>query len=105
MDKVYFSKPVENLSFRSLAKLKLQQLMAGERQQRFVLLDCNCLPIKNCDDLFRLNGVQWSELGETGEEFAAIVANSTLMRDGDLDTVMRLVVGRETLKSKKKKQL
>lgn len=84
MHKVSHVKSDKNWQFRSLAKLKVYELLAGGGQQH-VFLDCNCLPVKNCDDLFRLNGVQWCGLNENGEKFAAIVMNTAVMRDFDLD--------------------
>lgn len=85
VDKVCDLKSVKNLQFRTLAKIQLHNLLAG---QQFVFLDCNCLPVKNCDELFRLNGVQWSGLDGNGGEFAAIVVNPTLMRDFELEKFM-----------------
>ncbi|XP_035707663.1 mycocerosic acid synthase-like polyketide synthase [Folsomia candida] len=97
VDKVYVLRSTENLKFRSLAKLKMYELIGGRGQRRHVFLDCNCLPVKNCDDLFRLSGVQWCGLNGTGEEFAGILVNSTSMRGVDMEKITRKVVERENL--------
>lgn len=100
VDKVYVLRSTENLKFRSLAKLKMYELIGGRGQRRHVFLDCNCLPVKNCDDLFRLSGVQWCGLNGTGEEFAGILVNSTSMRGVDMEKITRKVVERENLQGK-----
>ncbi|OXA61404.1 Glycogenin-1 [Folsomia candida] len=76
--------------FRSTAKIYAQQLPQLDHS---VFIDCNCLALKNCDELFRQNGVQWVK--QTGSEYAAIVVQSSTVTKENKKTNIEKIVSRE----------
>jgi hypothetical protein len=56
-----------------------------------VFLDCSCLPLKNCDELFRSSGVQWVEDGNV----AAIIVKSQSLPRENRQRITELIVQKE----------
>ncbi|XP_035709867.1 6-deoxyerythronolide-B synthase EryA2, modules 3 and 4-like [Folsomia candida] len=52
---------IEDEFFTSLEFRSGALRYASEKWSHFVWLDCNCLVVNNCDDLFHRSGVQWAK--------------------------------------------
>lgn len=78
----------KGLHFRSFAKAIAARLPALHKT---VFLDCGVLPIKNCDELFRLTGTQFVESGH----FAAIMVKSRSIGKDEQDLITNLVIAKE----------
>ncbi|XP_021946548.1 phenolphthiocerol synthesis polyketide synthase type I Pks15/1-like [Folsomia candida] len=84
---VFWAEPVPGVLFRSVAKRVAGGLKGLHKA---VFLDCACLPLKNCDDLFRTHGVQWVR-----EDKAVVLTKSRSLAAEDHDLITELVVQRE----------
>ncbi|XP_035712782.1 phenolphthiocerol synthesis polyketide synthase type I Pks15/1 [Folsomia candida] len=90
----------KNLEFRSLAKLHAQQI---PQLKCSVFLDCNCLVLKNCDSIFRQNGVQWVNANRA--PYAAIVIDSKFGNKTGHGNMTNMIVEIENDKNFAKKSI
>lgn len=89
-----------NLQFRSLAKLYIQRI---PQLKCSVFLDCNCLVLKNCDSIFRQNGVQWVNANRA--PYAAIVIDSKFGNKTGHGNMTNMIVEIENDKNFAKKSI
>lgn len=92
---VYWVNPEEypQLKFRSVAKLAAQRLV---QLHKGVFLDCNCVAVKNIDELFHHNGVQFvGKKAGQGEEFAAVLVKARSLSEKEREIATDLTVEKE----------
>ncbi len=82
----------ERLDFRSIAKLVADRLPSTHKA---VFLDHNVLPVKNCDELFRTDGVQMVEGKDGSPSWNGIMVKSRSIGKDDQDLITKYVVEKE----------